>query len=119
MIVDLNIYRSHRAVQVLDNSQAIADETARRYLYEAIGLEPWLGSETPHGPEKRAGEHYFQLTPKGLTKELGYVGNYGEVLDWVGQIYDAARRTTRSGRPEDQGPDARTRMRARLSATQR
>ena len=33
----------------------------------------------------------MQLTAKGLTKELGYVGSYGEVLDWVGQIYDATR----------------------------
>ena len=38
------------------------------------------------GPDSRrwnVGTNYWQLTAKGLTKELGYVGYYGEVLDWV------------------------------------
>ena len=44
-------------------------------------------------PQKPLGENYYQLTPKGLTRELGYVGTYGEVLDWVAQIYNATRAT--------------------------
>ena len=91
MIVDLNIYRSNRAVAALDPAQALPEAQALSYLYQAVGLEPWLGSDTAAGPEKKAGDSYFQLTHKGLTRELGYVGNYGEVLDWVTQIYDATR----------------------------
>ena len=61
----------------------------RHYLYESIGLTPWLGSDTDAGPSKPLGDHYLQLTAQGLTKELGFVGYYGEVLDWVTLIYDA------------------------------
>ena len=67
------------------------EEQCRRYLYESVGLQPWLGSDTDAGPSRTAGDHFFQLTEKGLTRELGYVGGYGEVLDWVTQIYDATR----------------------------
>ncbi len=91
MITDMNIYRSNRAVAVLDPARALPEKEALRYLYEAIGLEPWLGSETPTGPAKPLGASYFQLTPHGLTRELGFVGYYGEVLDWMTQIYDATR----------------------------
>ena len=91
MIVDLNIYRSNRALEALDASKAMPEEKALHYLYESVGLLPWLGSDTDHGPEKPMGDNYFQITEKGLTKELGYVGNYGEVLDWLSQIYDATR----------------------------
>ena len=64
-------------------------KTCRRYLYEALGMEPWLGSETDSGPSRPVGDHFFQLTVKGLSRELGYVGSYGEVLDWTTQIYDS------------------------------
>jgi hypothetical protein len=71
-----------------------------RYLYESIGLQPWLGSDTCDGSEKPVGDNYYQLTKKGLTRELGYVGYYGEVLDWVTQIYDVTR--PRPGQPGDE-----------------
>ena len=92
MIKDLyGIYLANRALVVLDPKQAMPEPEAKRYLYEAVGLQPWLGSDTPTGHEKRAGENYMQLTARGLTKELGYVGSYGEVLDWATSIYDATR----------------------------
>ena len=34
-----------------------------------------------------------------MTKELGYVGSYGEVLDWVTDIYEATR--PEPGKPGD------------------
>lgn len=37
------------------------------------------------------GADYYELTAKGLTKELGYVGTYGEVIDWVTSIYEVTR----------------------------
>ncbi len=99
MIVDLNIQRANRGISAIDPAHALSETDARHYLYEAVGLIPWLGSDTDHGPQKPLGDNYFQLTPKGLTKELGYVGYYGEVIDWVTQIYDATRPTP--GQPGD------------------
>jgi len=99
MIVDLNLYRSNRAVAAIDPKNAMPEEKARHYLYEAIGLVPWLGSDTDSSPAMPEGGHYFQLTEKGLTRELGYVGYYGEVIDWVTQIYDATRDP---GKPGDE-----------------
>lgn len=91
MITDLNIQRANRGVEAVDPNRALPEVELRSYLYQSIGLEPWLGSDTSHGPAKPLGDDYYQLTAKGLTKELGYVGYYGEVLDWVTQIYDATR----------------------------
>ena len=102
MIKDLfGIYLCNRGVAVLDPAKAMPEEQARRYLYESVGLQPWLGSDTDPSPDREDTDRpsrnwgvtkdYVQLTAKGLTKELGYVGSYGEVLDWVGQIYDATR----------------------------
>jgi hypothetical protein len=96
MITDMNLYRANRGVAALTPSRALPEEQARRYLYEAVGLVPWLGSDTDSGPKKPLGDDYFQLTAKGLTKELGFVGYYGEVLDWVTQIYNA---TCEPGKP--------------------
>lgn len=93
MIKDLyGIYYTNRGLQTLGSAQAWPEEKARRYLYESVGMQPWLGSDLPDGSSaKPAGENYFQLTARGLTKELGYVGSYGEVIDWVTKIYEATR----------------------------
>ncbi len=92
MINDLyGIYYPNKAVEDLDPAKAIAENDIRRYLYESIGLQPWLGSETANGPSRSAGDNYMQLTPQGLTKELGFVGYYGEVLDWATEIYKATQ----------------------------
>ncbi|HBF35136.1 TPA: hypothetical protein DDW35_11305, partial [Candidatus Sumerlaeota bacterium] len=91
MIVDLYAYLANRGVAAIDPSKAIPEEQIKTYLYESVGLQPWLGSETDKGREKPEGDNYYQLTAKGLTREFGYVGYYGEVLDWVTAIYDATR----------------------------
>ena len=82
---------------------AKADPRARLlpFLYESMGLRPWTGSLNAQGePTWAAAEadakfsvpkDYYETTRKGLTKELGYVGGYGEVLDWMVAIYDATR----------------------------
>ena len=107
MIVDLNIYRSNSALAAITPAEALPEAQARRYLHEAIGLQPWLGSETPNGPQKPLGDAYFQLTAKGLTRELGFVGYYGEVLDWVTQIYLA---TCEPGKPASGDPAIRAQL---------
>ncbi len=93
MIKDLyGIYYANRGLEVVAPAQAWSEDKARHYLYEAIGLQPWLGSDlTDGGSARTVGDNYFQLTAKGLTRELGYVGSYGEVVDWVTKIYDATR----------------------------
>lgn len=110
MIVDMNLYRSNRGLAAVDPARAMPEKETRRYLYEAIGLQPWLGSDTESGPDRRAGENYYQLTGKGLTRELGFVGYYGEVLDWVAQIYDATR---------DPGQPGDEKIRAQLARMER
>ncbi|WP_367874248.1 hypothetical protein [Luteolibacter sp. Populi] len=92
MINDLyGIYLANRGLAVVAPEVALPEKQALRYLYESVGLEPWLGSEKDGVPVKPLGDAYFQLTRDGLTKELGFVGNYGEVTDWVAQIYEATR----------------------------
>ena len=99
MINDLfGIYLCNRAVEVVDPAGALSEKDVRRYLYESVGLEPWRDSD-PGGdaaPETNGhgwnvGTNYFEITAKGLSKELGFVGYYGEILDWATSIYDATR----------------------------
>lgn len=88
------IYLSNRGVAALSPEKAMPETAVRRYLYESLGMEPWRDSDEGEAKSKRnwgVGDNYLQLTAKGLTKELGYVGYYGEVLDWVTKIYDATR----------------------------
>ena len=89
MIIDMAMYECNRALMLLDARMALPEYQTLRYLYESLSLAPWLGKETGNGPEKPLGDDYWQLTAKGLTKELGYVGYYGEVVDWVVHIYEA------------------------------
>ncbi len=92
MINDLyGIYYANKGLQNIKPQKALPEEEMLRYFFESLGMQPWLGSETAMGPSRSAGDQYFQLTKKGLTKELGYVGNYGEVLDWVSEMYEATR----------------------------
>jgi hypothetical protein len=92
MINDLyGIYLANRGIAVVAPSKALPEKRALQYLYESVGLQPWLGSEIDGKPTRPLGDSYYQLTKKGLTRELGFVGNYGEVLDWVTLIYEATR----------------------------
>jgi hypothetical protein len=95
------IYLANRGVAVLDPAKALPEVQMLRYLHESAGLVPWLGSEKNGVPLKPLGENYYQLTAKGLTKELGFVGYYGEVLDWMTSMYDATRPSP--GQPGDAG----------------
>jgi hypothetical protein len=110
MISDLNLYRSNRGLRIVDAGKALPEQDARAYLYESIGILPWLGSDDTYGKRtKPLGEKFYQLTEQGLTRELGYVGSYGEVLDWVVQIYDATRDSWR-GKGDTRIKDQLTRI---------
>lgn len=81
MIVDYNLYAANRGLLILDPSQALPEAEALRYIYEAIGLLPWSGNDLAGGGhENPYGTNYFEVTHKGLTRELGYVGTYGETI---------------------------------------
>jgi hypothetical protein len=91
MITDINTYAANRGIAAIDPINALPDQRMRELLYQAIGISPWLGNEDHNGWDKSMGDNYYQLTQKGLTRELGFVGYYGEVLDWVRMIYDVTR----------------------------
>ena len=94
MITDMNIYLSNCGIAAIDPTNAFPEPAALRYLYEAVALQPWSDSDMDDGTDQRSwgvGTNYWELTTKGLTRELGYVGYYGEVLDWVTSIYNATR----------------------------
>jgi hypothetical protein len=90
MIVDLGIYSANRGLQLIAPDRALPEAQALRYLYESAGIEPWLGSDAPDQPiasntperdrPKPFGEHYCLVSRKGLSRELGYVGTYGETI---------------------------------------
>jgi hypothetical protein len=81
MIVDRNIYTANEGLRLLDPAEALPKKQALRYVYEAVGLLPWLGDDTDNGgSEEPFGTNYFQITRKGLSRELGYVGTYGETI---------------------------------------
>ncbi|TAK98042.1 MAG: hypothetical protein EPO07_12470 [Verrucomicrobia bacterium] len=96
MLNDLNgIYHANRGIAVLTPDQAVPEQEVRRYLYESVALESWRDSDqdgdSPRERNWAVGTNYWQLTAKGLSKELGYVGSYGEVIDLVADIYNATR----------------------------
>lgn len=88
MIVDLHLYSVNRMLSVVSPEKALPAYQTLRYLYESVGASPWLGSETPDGPSRPLGDNYYQLSKKGLTKELGFVGGYGEIFNWMVHILE-------------------------------
>lgn len=95
MIVDMNIFRCNRALAAIYPDWAWPDEKVIRLLQEACGIMPWSGKVTDRDrPSWSHGKKYFQLTQQGLTKELGYVGGYGEIVSGLTRgMYDASRPT--------------------------
>ncbi|MFD9327708.1 Tat pathway signal protein [Streptomyces sp. NPDC060065] len=90
MICAIGLYLADRGLTVLGSNDAWGEEKARGHLYQAVGLSPWLGPEDASGnPTKPLGSSYYQVTKKGITKELGFAGNYGEVQAWLAKVYEA------------------------------
>ena len=84
LITSENIYKANRGALDLGHPAAVTEAAAQRYLREAIGLAPWLGSDLPGGgTSNKLGTDYFQVTPQGLSREWGYVGGYGEMQGYA------------------------------------
>jgi hypothetical protein len=110
MIKDLfGIWYGNEGLIAIGSVKADPREKLLPLLHESMGLLPWSGSLDAQGKSTwQAGEgdarfmvprNYFQTTSNGLTRELGFVGGYGEVLDWAASIYEATRPA--KGQPGD------------------
>jgi len=104
MIVDLGIYWSNEGLRSLASPLARPEPAMRRFFYESMGLSPWTGSLDEAGKPTysssaadtgsfRSADDYKLFTRAGLSKELGFVGSYGEILDWATSIYQATAAT--------------------------
>ncbi|MEV6509843.1 Tat pathway signal sequence domain protein [Streptomyces sp. NPDC051642] len=92
-ICAIGIYQTNRGLGLLDPDLALPEAKARDYLYQSIGMVPYLGPEDADGnPSKPLGADYYQVSRAGLTRELGYVGSYGEVTDWLVMMYESVTR---------------------------
>ena len=89
LIANTSIYWANRGMLDLASANAFAETNAQRYLLEAIGLSPWLGSDLPNGGHSYLhGTNYYQITAKGLSREWGYVGvAYGELQFYAADFY--------------------------------
>ncbi|HJA54262.1 MAG TPA: hypothetical protein H9951_02575 [Candidatus Bacteroides intestinigallinarum] len=107
MIVDLHLYSVNRILSILAPEKALPAYQTLKYIYESMGIAPWLGSETSYGPEMPLGKNYYQLSKKGLTKELGFVGGYGEIFNWMVHLYEI---TGERGIVDSRDPMIRTQL---------
>jgi hypothetical protein len=102
MIVDHNIYTANRGLALINPEAALPESRTLHYLYESVGLEPWVGSDT--GAEQNGekdvpmanvhapyGNNYYEITKKGLSRELGFVAGYGETI--LRFVHDMAKLT--------------------------
>ena len=88
LIADSNIYKANRGMLDLGDVNAFTEIAAQRYIKEAIGILPWIGSDlTTGGSSYKYGTNYYQVTPGGLTKEFGYPGGYGEMQYFAAWFY--------------------------------
>ncbi len=95
------IWYDNEGLIAIESPLADARETLLPFFYESVGLQEWTGSHNAEGrPTYRMNEAdassqlpkgYRIVTRGGLTKELGFVGGYGEVLDWLDSMYVASK----------------------------
>ena len=88
------LFLGNRALLTIQPDMALKDSEARRYLYEAAGVMPFLGNDLPGAgdtPQRgipKMGPNYYMVTSDGTTKEDCLVGgDYGElggiVMRWA------------------------------------
>ncbi len=79
-------YWANAGLLKINSNQALLENEARRYLYEAYGLMPWMGDDklsdgpVPARGNAPYGPNWYMLTSRGTTKEDCLVGgDYGEM----------------------------------------
>ncbi|HWI31396.1 MAG TPA: hypothetical protein VNT50_07880, partial [Microbacterium sp.] len=89
-IATIGLIQVQRALATYFPADAPPQAEMRGFIEEALGLAPSLGAVLEDGSRERVvGANYFQVTEAGLTRELGYVGAYGEVTDWLAMMWEA------------------------------
>ena len=105
-IVDNSGHRCNRAVHILDDSRGVPLDVTLKFVKEALGILPWSHGINPDlsvaDPRNTPGKNFHELTKKYLSKEWGFVGNYGESTIWTSaDIYEGTiDRRTGKGDPE-------------------
>lgn len=90
MYCSIGVYTCNRALMLLSPDDAWTEATAKAWLYQAVGLDPLAGSQNEAGDWSwDLGPDYYSVTPKGLSRELGFVGPYGETTGILARIYEA------------------------------
>ncbi|MFJ8495240.1 carbohydrate binding domain-containing protein [Streptomyces sp. NPDC094038] len=90
MYCSIGIYTCNRALALLSPADAWSETDAKSWIYQAVGLEPWAGSQDEAGNWTwPLGHDYYTVTPKGLSRELGYVADYGETSGILVRMYEA------------------------------
>ena len=89
LIGDGHLYKANKGLLALGDSRAFDEEEAQRYLKEAVGLLPWMGNDlSDGGSAKPYDSNFYMVTPKGLTRERGYLGvSYGEMASHAAEFY--------------------------------
>lgn len=100
MLVDLAIYCANMGLALVEPDKALPEAKTRDFLYQSVGLRPWLGSDmggeatgqrdvpmqNVHAPY---GDNYYLVTKKGSGRELGWVATYGETdLSFIRTMID-------------------------------
>ena len=82
MTVDYGLYRCNRAIALMNPKLAWPEKKALSILHEGAGIIPWRGSMNVKlgRAEWPSGKKFKQTTEQGLSRELGYVGFYGELI---------------------------------------
>ena len=94
MTVDYNLYMCNRGIAVLNPRKAWPERQGLGILHEGAGIKPWRGSylEKDGRADWPWGKKFKQTTDMGLSRELGYVGAYGElVVPIIRDMYEASR----------------------------
>jgi len=94
MTVDLGMYRCNRGIAVLEPKRAWPEKMAIKILHEASGILPYSGphKEKAGRPSWPLGKRFKQTTEMGLSRELGYVGGYGElIVPIIRDMYGASK----------------------------
>nr|WP_133999015.1 Tat pathway signal sequence domain protein [Streptomyces sp. 846.5] len=102
MYCSIGIYTCNRALMLLSPSDAWSEADAKSWIYQAVGLEPLAGSQDQAGNWTwPLGHSYYSVTPKGLSREMGWVADYGETTGILVRMYEAVTQGA-GGAPDPQ-----------------
>jgi hypothetical protein len=84
------LYRLQKALRLLGDPRAMTEIQALEFVHEAMGLRPLRSNEFSIEAEA-ANFPWYNITVKGLTRELGYVDAYGELVGSMLPVVEETR----------------------------